>query len=53
MPHWFRAVKTLVRFIGFTGESRNIRLILQSLCVQLAETYCPHTQLSEVLKHLY
>ncbi|CAK6968650.1 RWD domain-containing protein 4 Protein FAM28A [Scomber scombrus] len=41
------AVKVLVYFIGLSGESRNIRLVLQSLCVQLAEAYCPHTQLSE------
>ncbi|XP_076581752.1 uncharacterized protein LOC143317485 [Chaetodon auriga] len=52
-PSWLPgAVKTLVHFIGFTGESRNIRLNLQSLCVQLAETYCPHTQLSEGLPQL-
>lgn len=50
--HWLRAVKVLVHFTGVTGESRNIRLVLQSLCVQLAEAYCPHTQLSEVLHHL-
>lgn len=46
---WFRAVKILVHFTGLTGESRNIRLVLQSLCIQLAEAYSPHTQLSEVL----
>ncbi|XP_068569793.1 NACHT domain- and WD repeat-containing protein 1 [Cebidichthys violaceus] len=54
-PSWlpgFRAVKVLVQFIGFTGESRNSRLVLQSLCVQLAEAYCPHTQLSEGLPQL-
>ncbi|XP_069796593.1 uncharacterized protein [Narcine bancroftii] len=28
-----------VRFVGVTGESRNIRLLLQSLCIQLAEIY--------------
>lgn len=51
MSHWFRAVKVLVHFIGLTGESRNIRLVLESLCVQLAEAYCPQTQLSKVLDH--
>ncbi|XP_054457043.1 uncharacterized protein LOC129093152 [Anoplopoma fimbria] len=52
-PSWLHgAVKVLVHFIGFTGESRNIRLVLQSLCVQLAEAYCPHTQLSEGLPQL-
>ncbi|XP_051231416.1 uncharacterized protein LOC127349591 [Dicentrarchus labrax] len=52
-PSWLPgAVKILVHFIGLTGESRNIRLVLQSLCVQLAEAYCPHTQLSEGLPQL-
>ncbi|TKS92563.1 NACHT domain- and WD repeat-containing protein 1 [Collichthys lucidus] len=52
-PSWLPgAVKVLVHFIGVTGESRNIRLVLQSLCVQLAEAYCPHTQLSESLPQL-
>ncbi|XP_029311219.1 uncharacterized protein LOC115023989 [Cottoperca gobio] len=52
-PTWLSgAVRILVHFIGFTGESRNIRLVLQSLCVQLAEAYCPHTQLSEGLRQL-
>ncbi|GLD68196.1 uncharacterized protein AKAME5_001950600, partial [Lates japonicus] len=46
------AVKVLVHFIGLSGESRNIRLVLQSLCVQLAEAYCSHTQLSEDLPQL-
>lgn len=52
MSHCLRAVKVLVHFIGLSGESRNIRLVLQSLCVQLAKAYCSHTQLSEVLDHL-
>ncbi|XP_074480037.1 uncharacterized protein LOC141760845 [Sebastes fasciatus] len=52
-PSWLPgAVKILVHFIGFTGESRNIRLVLQSLCVQLVEACCPHTQLSEGLPQL-
>ncbi|XP_027143899.1 uncharacterized protein LOC109137463 [Larimichthys crocea] len=52
-PSWLPgAVKVLVHFTGVTGESRNIRLVLQSLCVQLAEAYCPHTQLSESLPQL-
>ncbi|KAG7248559.1 hypothetical protein CRUP_013265, partial [Coryphaenoides rupestris] len=33
-----RAVEVM-HFIGLTGESRNIRLVLQSLCVQLAQAY--------------
>ncbi|XP_071334325.1 uncharacterized protein [Trachinotus anak] len=52
-PSWLPgAVKVLVHFTGFTGESRYIRLVLQSLCVQLAEAYCSHTQLSEGLPQL-
>ncbi|XP_028461906.1 uncharacterized protein LOC114573893 isoform X2 [Perca flavescens] len=52
-PSWLPGcLKILVHFIGFTGESRNIRLVLQSLCVQLAEAYCTHTQLSEGLYQL-
>ncbi|XP_032355068.1 uncharacterized protein LOC116669372 isoform X2 [Etheostoma spectabile] len=52
-PSWLPGtVKILVHFIGFTGESRNIRLVLQSVCVQLAEAYCAHTQLSEGLHQL-
>ncbi|XP_049924061.1 uncharacterized protein LOC126404723 [Epinephelus moara] len=52
-PSWLPgAVKILVHFTGLTGESRNIRLVLQSLCIQLAEAYSPHTQLSEGLPQL-
>ncbi|XP_030018608.1 NACHT domain- and WD repeat-containing protein 1 [Sphaeramia orbicularis] len=47
-PTWIPGdVKVFIHFVGFTGESRNIRLVLQSLCVQLVEAYCPQTQLSE------
>ncbi|XP_018549377.2 NACHT domain- and WD repeat-containing protein 1 [Lates calcarifer] len=53
MASWLPgAVKVLVHFIGLSGESRNIRLVLQSLCVQLAKAYCSHTQLSEDLPQL-
>ncbi|XP_055012793.1 uncharacterized protein LOC129409895 [Boleophthalmus pectinirostris] len=52
-PKWISGTVTvLVAFIGFSGESRNIRLVVQNLCVQLAEIYCPHTQLSEGLPQL-
>ncbi|XP_034712568.1 uncharacterized protein LOC117934738 isoform X2 [Etheostoma cragini] len=52
-PSWLTGtVKILVHYIGFTGESRNIRLVLQSVCFQLAEAYCAHTQLSEGLHQL-
>ncbi|KAG9347016.1 hypothetical protein JZ751_005943 [Albula glossodonta] len=45
-------VKVLVRFIGLTGDSRNVRLLLQSLCYQLAEIYADHVSLSEGLPQL-
>ncbi|XP_048449951.1 uncharacterized protein LOC109920854 [Rhincodon typus] len=32
-------LRKIVRFIGVTGETRSIRLLLRSLCVQLAEIY--------------
>ncbi|XP_064878055.1 uncharacterized protein LOC115117676 [Oncorhynchus nerka] len=52
-PSWITgAVKVLVCFVGLTGESRNVRLVLQNLCVQLAEIYSHHTELSEGLPHL-
>ncbi|XP_069033923.1 NACHT and WD repeat domain-containing protein 2 [Embiotoca jacksoni] len=51
-PSWLPGAVVLVHFIGFTGESRNVRLVLQSLCVQLAETYCPATRLSADLHQL-
>uniref|UniRef100_A0A4W5KA43 NACHT domain-containing protein n=1 Tax=Hucho hucho TaxID=62062 RepID=A0A4W5KA43_9TELE len=52
-PSWITgAVKVLVCFVGLTGESRNVRLVLQNLCVQLAETYSHHTDLSEGLPQL-
>ena len=47
-PVCLRAVE-VVCFIGLTGESRNIRLVLQSLCLQLAQAYAaPRGQLSTV-----
>uniref|UniRef100_A0AAV2KL95 RWD domain-containing protein n=1 Tax=Knipowitschia caucasica TaxID=637954 RepID=A0AAV2KL95_KNICA len=52
-PNWFfGTVKILVVFIGYSGESRNIRLVLKSVCVQLAEAYRPQTELSEGLPQL-
>ncbi|XP_041041288.1 uncharacterized protein LOC121276810 [Carcharodon carcharias] len=32
-------LRKMIRFIGITGETRNIRLLLRSLCFQLAEIY--------------
>ncbi|XP_054863824.1 uncharacterized protein LOC118470977 [Amphiprion ocellaris] len=48
VPSWMSGtVEVVLHFIGLTGESRNIRLVLQSLCVQLAEICCSPTQQSE------
>ncbi|KAL8207319.1 UNVERIFIED_CONTAM: hypothetical protein K2H54_054662 [Gekko kuhli] len=33
------SLRVVIRFIGLTGESRNIRLILSSLCYQIADIY--------------
>ncbi|KAJ8383073.1 hypothetical protein SKAU_G00038510 [Synaphobranchus kaupii] len=45
-------VKVLVRFVSLTGDSRNVRLLLQSLCFQMAEVYANHVSLSEDLPQL-
>ncbi|XP_072904178.1 uncharacterized protein [Hemitrygon akajei] len=37
----------IVRFVGITGESRSIRLLLWSLCIQLAEIYNKSIYFSE------
>ncbi|XP_038661641.1 NACHT and WD repeat domain-containing protein 2-like [Scyliorhinus canicula] len=40
-------LRKAVRFIGITGETQNIRLLLRSLCFQLAEIYNKATPFSE------
>ncbi|KAF7238042.1 NACHT domain- and WD repeat-containing protein 1 [Varanus komodoensis] len=40
-------LRVVIRFIGVTGESRNIRLMLQSLCHQIADIYNVSVNLSE------
>ncbi|XP_053314279.1 uncharacterized protein LOC128480573 [Spea bombifrons] len=45
-------VRIVTRFIGSTGESRNLRLLLQSLCGQIAYIYNLSTHFSEDLKGL-
>ncbi|XP_063776767.1 uncharacterized protein LOC134922808 isoform X2 [Pseudophryne corroboree] len=45
-------LRVVTRFIGATGESRNIRLLLQSLCYQIADIYSLQIQFSENLKGL-
>ena len=41
----------LVSFIALTGESKNVRLVLQNICVQLVQAYSPGTELSEVQEY--
>ncbi|XP_053110680.1 uncharacterized protein LOC128326880 isoform X3 [Hemicordylus capensis] len=40
-------LRVIVRFIGLTGESRNIRLILLSLCYQISDIYNVRANLSQ------
>ncbi|KAH0616128.1 hypothetical protein JD844_027012 [Phrynosoma platyrhinos] len=40
-------LRVVIRFIGVTGESRNIRLLLLSLCSQIADIYNVSFNLSE------
>uniref|UniRef100_H3AUK9 Nephrocystin 3-like N-terminal domain-containing protein n=1 Tax=Latimeria chalumnae TaxID=7897 RepID=H3AUK9_LATCH len=44
---WIPGSQIVVRFVGVTGESRNIRLLLQSLCFQIAEIYDVPANFSE------
>ncbi|KAM4706599.1 uncharacterized protein O3C94_015328 [Discoglossus pictus] len=45
-------LRVVTRFIGVTGESRNTRLLLQSLCYQIADIYKLQMHFSEDLKGL-
>ncbi|KAM8939444.1 uncharacterized protein RCH25_053088 [Pelodytes ibericus] len=45
-------LRVVTRFIGHTGESRNIRLLLHSLCGQIADIYNLKIHFSEDLKGL-
>ncbi|KAM4053505.1 uncharacterized protein ACNLHF_006156 isoform 2-T2 [Anomaloglossus baeobatrachus] len=45
-------LRVVTRFIGATGDSRNTRLLLQSLCYQIAAIFNLKTQFSENLKGL-
>ncbi|XP_077158423.1 uncharacterized protein LOC143819984 isoform X2 [Paroedura picta] len=45
-------LRVVIRFIGLTGESRNIRLILLSLCCQIADIYSISVTLSKDFKGL-
>ncbi|XP_075142931.1 uncharacterized protein LOC142218232 [Leptodactylus fuscus] len=51
--HWVtRDLRVVNRFIGATGDSRNTRLLLQSLCYQIAGIFNLKTQFSENLRGL-
>ncbi|XP_018086077.1 uncharacterized protein LOC108698788 isoform X2 [Xenopus laevis] len=51
--HWIgRDLRVVTRFIGVTGESRNTRMLLHSLCFQIAEIYNITMDFSEDLKGL-
>ncbi|XP_029438114.1 NACHT and WD repeat domain-containing protein 2-like isoform X2 [Rhinatrema bivittatum] len=45
-------LRVVIRFIGVTGESRNVRLLLQSLCYQIAEVYNVSANFSQDLRGL-
>ncbi|XP_060102459.1 uncharacterized protein LOC132577048 isoform X2 [Heteronotia binoei] len=45
-------LRVVIRFIGLTGESRSIRLILLSLCYQIADIYNVTVTLSKDFKAL-
>ncbi|XP_075695609.1 uncharacterized protein LOC142661658 [Rhinoderma darwinii] len=45
-------LRVVTRFIGATGDSRNTRLLLQSLCYQIADIYNLKTHFSETLRGL-
>nr|XP_034969164.1 uncharacterized protein LOC118084041 [Zootoca vivipara] len=47
-PSWISGnLRVVIRFIGVTGESRNIRLTLFSLCYQIASIYKVSVNLSK------
>ncbi|XP_062837471.1 uncharacterized protein LOC100559988 isoform X3 [Anolis carolinensis] len=47
-----RNLTVIIRFIGATGESRNIRLLLLGLCCQIADIYSTSINLSQDFKGL-
>ncbi|KAI4905072.1 hypothetical protein NFI96_016045, partial [Prochilodus magdalenae] len=53
IPTWIPGdVKVLACFVGLTSYSRNVRLLLQMLCTQIADLYCKNTEISESLPQL-
>ncbi|CAM2113219.1 unnamed protein product [Caretta caretta] len=49
ITHFNRDLRAIIQFVGITGESRNIRLALLSLCYQIAYIYNVSINLSEPL----
>ncbi|KAK7176931.1 hypothetical protein R3I93_001002 [Phoxinus phoxinus] len=53
IPTWIPGDATVLTcFVGLTSESRNVRLLLQTLCLQLANIYSLKTEISESLSEL-
>ncbi|XP_051510932.1 uncharacterized protein LOC127415919 [Myxocyprinus asiaticus] len=53
LPTWISGDgKVLTCFVGLTANSRNVRLLLQTLCLQLANIYNLKTEISESLSEL-
>ncbi|XP_043099106.1 NACHT domain- and WD repeat-containing protein 1 [Puntigrus tetrazona] len=53
IPSWIPGnAKVLMCFVGLTSDSRNVRLLLQTLCLQLANIYNLKTEMSESLSEL-
>ncbi|XP_069487576.1 uncharacterized protein [Ambystoma mexicanum] len=53
LPTWIPGdMRVVLRFVGVTGESRNVRLMLRNLCYQIAKIYSIPTKISEDLKQL-
>ncbi|XP_058637661.1 uncharacterized protein LOC131543863 [Onychostoma macrolepis] len=53
IPSWIPGdAKVLICFVGLTSDSRNVRLLLQTLCLQLANIYNLKTEISESLSEL-
>ncbi|KAK9972217.1 hypothetical protein ABG768_025540 [Culter alburnus] len=53
IPTWISGdARVLTCFVGLTSDSRNVRLLLQTLCLQIANIYSLKTEISESLSEL-
>ncbi|XP_078535057.1 uncharacterized protein LOC144821717 [Lissotriton helveticus] len=53
LPEWISGdVRVVLRFVGVTGESKNIRLMLRNICYQITKIYNISTNISEDFKQL-